>query len=458
MAQQTSINVQPVNGSSEQNNRRAKHLGCVRKDLSHLNDYWESDTQANRLATIQANYFEKFGSKLQSRANPIRECEIIILESTTLPDLLRLADAYRERFGIEVFQIAIHRDEGHWVNSEGKSTGTKPNEQPKPGEVWKPNLHAHMVFDWTNHATGKFIKPLSCHQMKEMLSLISDYLNNKPCSEGASIETDTMLSDGKCNQESVAVCDEDSVYDTYKLETEKIANYVNFITDSSTRSEELVKLSDDWNHWTMNNSILFDKEGLFTEALRAAARVLISKIHTGDAIGLTEAINYVTNIGFENSMSSSAWEKANTGSIVKGIYLAAALNLSDNQKQEAIDTLMVYKSDFLTPKSLLHLIDQIKEFNANVDYINPVENIASEEPDSLLDKEELLKKQDISVLIEESLTKHQAKLCQNDEDLLRNAIKESRATRKLAVLSIWYIIVIVSLASTIAMIYLSYQG
>ena len=29
------------------------------------------------------------------------------------------------------------------------------------GEVWKPNLHAHIVFDWYDHSTGKSIKTTS---------------------------------------------------------------------------------------------------------------------------------------------------------------------------------------------------------------------------------------------------------------------------------------------------------
>ena len=53
MAKQTSINVQPVKGGSEEHNKRKKKLDYVRKDLSHLNEYWECDTQANRLANIK---------------------------------------------------------------------------------------------------------------------------------------------------------------------------------------------------------------------------------------------------------------------------------------------------------------------------------------------------------------------------------------------------------------------
>lgn len=155
---QTSINVQPVKGGSEQHNKRTKELDYVRKDLSHLNQYWENDTQANRLATIKELAKAKTGRTMQAKATPIREGVVVIQQSTTMEDLHRLADAYRDRLGIEVFQIAIHRDEGYQNSKE-----------------WKPNLHAHLVFDWTNHETGKSVK-LNRQKMAEMQTITAEVL------------------------------------------------------------------------------------------------------------------------------------------------------------------------------------------------------------------------------------------------------------------------------------------
>ena len=155
---QTSVNVQPVKGGSEEHNKREKQLDYVRKDLSHLNQYWESDTQANRLANIKALYQSKTGQKMQAKATPIREGVVVIQQSTTMEDLHRLADAYRDRLGIEVFQIAIHRDEGY-----------------KNSKDWKPNLHAHLVFDWTDHNTGKSVK-LNRQKMAEMQTITAEVL------------------------------------------------------------------------------------------------------------------------------------------------------------------------------------------------------------------------------------------------------------------------------------------
>lgn len=158
MAKQTSVNVQPVKGGSEEHNKREKQLDYVRKDLSHLNQYWESDTQANRLANIKALYQSKTGQKMQAKATPIREGVVVIQDSTTMADLHRLANAYRDRLGIEVFQIAIHRDEGYQNSKE-----------------WKPNLHAHLVFDWTDHNTGKSVK-LNRQKMAEMQTITAEVL------------------------------------------------------------------------------------------------------------------------------------------------------------------------------------------------------------------------------------------------------------------------------------------
>lgn len=154
---QTSIHVQPVKGGSEQHNKREKELDYVRKDLSHLNEYWEKDTQTDRLEKIKSRYLQSTGQRMQSKATPIREAVVVIKSETTMEDLKRLSDAYRQRFGIDTFQIAIHKDEGY------------------PKGEWKSNLHAHLVFDWTNQETGKSLK-LNRQDMVEMQTITAEVL------------------------------------------------------------------------------------------------------------------------------------------------------------------------------------------------------------------------------------------------------------------------------------------
>ena len=156
---QASINIQPVKEGSEQHNKREKYLDYVHPERTHLNEYWEKDTQTNRLAKIKAKYFETTGQKLQKRATPIREGCVNVEEWTTSADLEELAKRFHDRFGIYTFQFAIHKDEGYPNSKNGN----------------KLNLHAHMVFDWTDPETGKTIK-LNRQQMAEMQTITAEVL------------------------------------------------------------------------------------------------------------------------------------------------------------------------------------------------------------------------------------------------------------------------------------------
>lgn len=136
--QQTSIHIQPVKAGSEQHNKREKQLSYVMPSRTSLNEYWESDTQAKRLADIKKLVKEKTGRKMQKAATPIREGVVVIKPTTTMDNLKELAANIEHFFGIHVFQIAIHRDEGK--------------------DADHVNWHAHLVMDFVNHNTGRSIK------------------------------------------------------------------------------------------------------------------------------------------------------------------------------------------------------------------------------------------------------------------------------------------------------------
>lgn len=157
----TSIHIEPCKiGSSEQHNQRLKHLDYVRPELSKLNESWvgvaDLPAHLNDLKTLVK---EKTGRAMQAKATPIREGVIVIKQDTTIEQLRGLADAIEQRWGIKTLQIYTHKDEGH-TDSDGS---------------WKPNLHAHIVFDWVNHDTGKSIK-LSKQDMAEMQTMVADCL------------------------------------------------------------------------------------------------------------------------------------------------------------------------------------------------------------------------------------------------------------------------------------------
>lgn len=157
----TSIHIEPCKiGSSEQHNQRLKHLDYVRPDLSHQNERWVgvADLPAH-LDNLKTLVKDKTGRSMQAKATPIREGVIVIKQDTTIAQLRGLTDAIEQRWGIKTLQIYTHKDEGH-TDSDGS---------------WKPNLHAHIVFDWVNHDTGKSIK-LSKQDMAEMQTMVADCL------------------------------------------------------------------------------------------------------------------------------------------------------------------------------------------------------------------------------------------------------------------------------------------
>ena len=108
--------------------------------------------------------------------SPIREGVLLIKPDTTLADVKKFGEECQRRWGITPLQIFLHKDEGHWISGQ---PDMEDKESFKVGEKWfKPNYHAHIVFDWMNHDTGKSQK-LNDNDMMEMQTLASDILSMK---------------------------------------------------------------------------------------------------------------------------------------------------------------------------------------------------------------------------------------------------------------------------------------
>lgn len=193
MAQKTSINIKPCNtGSSEEHNKRkAEYLARINKerlyirtDLMASNEAWVAPELGNSSLTDRYNQIarmvkEKTGRVMQTKdrervnkktgkvtivrgSTPLKEGVVVINESTTMEQLQRFCEVCKERWGITPLQVFIHRDEGHYSNPQDPTT-------------WKPNLHAHIVWDWMNHDTGKSCK-LDEKAMSEMQTLLAECL------------------------------------------------------------------------------------------------------------------------------------------------------------------------------------------------------------------------------------------------------------------------------------------
>ncbi|WP_304590775.1 mobilization protein [Bacteroides acidifaciens] len=193
MAQKTSVNIKPCNiGSSEAHNRRTveylAHIGkekfYVRTDLMAANETWVAPdfggtSLSERYNQIAAMVKEKTGRAMQTKdrermnkktgkvtivrgSTPLKEGVVVIKDDTTLEQLQHFCEVCKERWGITALQIFIHRDEGHYCT-------------PGDTATWKPNLHAHIVWDWMNHDTGKSCK-LDEKAMSEMQTLLAECL------------------------------------------------------------------------------------------------------------------------------------------------------------------------------------------------------------------------------------------------------------------------------------------
>ena len=151
-------------------NRREVELSNVKPELSYLNESWESPIimpkeQGGEGKTIDklkheraAHYFMKngrsapgYGPKGKSvppdrRTAFIRESCVVIKSDTTLADVRRFADSVCSTFGVKCLGIWIHKDEGYLRSEHIEEDGvTKDTEEE---DKWKPNLHAHVLFDW----------------------------------------------------------------------------------------------------------------------------------------------------------------------------------------------------------------------------------------------------------------------------------------------------------------------
>ena len=188
-----SVHVKPCNiAQSERHNRRdAEYIKSldpkklyVRLDLSKSNSSYVAPemkgvTLQEHLESIRVMVKQKTGRSMQEKdveytdkngkvrvrkgCSPIRECVVVINEDTRLKALLRFTRMVESRWGIKALQVHLHRDEGHY-------------EIPGDDSTWKPNYHAHIIWDWMDHSTGKSIK-LDANDMSAMQDMVAEALN-----------------------------------------------------------------------------------------------------------------------------------------------------------------------------------------------------------------------------------------------------------------------------------------
>ena len=212
----TSINFKAVKSDSEIHNFRKKSFDYIRKDLTPKNEYWMEQKIADQIQKIESYCKEKSGRKLQKNAMPIREAVVVIKENTTMQDLHNLSKRLEEELKILIFQIAIHKDEGHF---------------DKETKEWKPNYHAHLVADWQDLETGKTLKHQSFHYSK-MQDLAAECLEMERGISGSLTRLEAVEFKIKKKEEDLKILEER--YSQMQQEME------------SKRSEELIVKESDF--------------------------------------------------------------------------------------------------------------------------------------------------------------------------------------------------------------------
>jgi len=173
MTNNSSIHIEPVKTNSEQHNFRQVIPSYINEDLLDKNpESYSLDSIESRLATIKDRYKKSVGQSMQKKATPIREGVVNLkdVNDKTMTQLKELGLILEAHLGIRCFQIHIHADEGHWQDGEGD----KPKDERDPAK-WKPNYHAHMVFDFTHADTGKGLR-LKPKDFVKMQTLVADKL------------------------------------------------------------------------------------------------------------------------------------------------------------------------------------------------------------------------------------------------------------------------------------------
>ena len=175
----TSDNIRPCNiGQSEAHNRRTpQYLAHINKDNIYLrtdlmdgNEAWVSP----RIEGVSLReYYKSLGEMVKTKTGRAMQTKDrtrlnkktgkTTTADTTMEQLQRYGQLCYEHWGITPLQIFIHRDEGHYEIPGDKTT-------------WKPNYHAHIVWDWMNHDTGKSCK-LTPQDMSEMQTILAEALD-----------------------------------------------------------------------------------------------------------------------------------------------------------------------------------------------------------------------------------------------------------------------------------------
>ena len=272
MITRSSIHIKPCNTkSSEAHNRRtAEYMRNISEskiyivpELSADNEQWITPDFCN--PNLQTHYDnikrmvkENTGRAMQEKererkgkngkiikvtgCSSIHEGVLLIKPDTTLADVRRFGEECQRRWGITPLQIFLHKDEGHWLSGQ---PDVEDKESFQVGEKWfKPNYHAHIVFDWMNHDTGKSQK-LNDDDMMEMQTLAFDILLMKRGQSKAETDKEHLKRNDfiiEKQKEEMSRLDATRQYREYQLETanqkmQEVESRTNSLIEAANQKE-----------------------------------------------------------------------------------------------------------------------------------------------------------------------------------------------------------------------------
>lgn len=196
MGKKTSKHIRAAAVNAERHNRREKHLDHPRPELQPEDKakwIWEVEDKksvyqmrqaereyAAKEVIVKGKYGEYKTHKTMPRsAVPVKEAVVVIKEDTTIEQVKAWADWCHQSYGIRPVGIYIHLDEGHWAELDEEQGQCEEMYERHDGkewkrinprgnyEYWKPNYHAHVLFDWFDHDKARCIN-LDRKVMREM--------------------------------------------------------------------------------------------------------------------------------------------------------------------------------------------------------------------------------------------------------------------------------------------------
>jgi len=136
---------QEVKDNSREHNLRKCELNYVFKEYSHLNaskftKYGSENSHLKIIEDLKSIVKEKTGRSAQKKSIQLQEGLFLFNKNHTNEDVGKVVIDFKAKFGVEVIEYHIHRDEGYIDKKTGK---------------FNPNLHCHFVFENIDRKTGK---------------------------------------------------------------------------------------------------------------------------------------------------------------------------------------------------------------------------------------------------------------------------------------------------------------